>query len=163
MNAPRALRPLVAVLLLGGLPACGRSVVGFPLNLNRVDDTGQETGQPDRNRAPYVTETTPTPGASGVEPDAAVTATFSEDVDPATLHAESFLLLDGQTALEGQITWSAPYHRVTFEPTQPLALGGAFSATLTTAVQDRAGRPMAASWTWIFTTVPTAQMTIPPG
>jgi hypothetical protein len=43
---------------------------------------------------PTVSSVNPLPSASGVPPDTRVTATFSKDMDPATINPNTFKLLD---------------------------------------------------------------------
>jgi hypothetical protein len=151
-----------ALLLLSGLPACGRRVVDFPLALHPGgDDTALDTADPDKNLAPFVIDTLPAMAAADVALNSPVSATFSEDVDGGTLHAANFLLFDGETGVDGLITSTPADHEVTFHPVEPLRLDGIYTATLTKGVRDHAGLAMEADFTWVFTTAPVDSVAAP--
>jgi len=98
---------------------------------------------------PTVTLTSPTGGAMGVDEGAIVTATFSEAIDPATIGQASFLMSGGVT---GAVSYDAGSRTATFNPAADLAHATIYTATLTTAVRDLAGNPLAANVAWVFTT-----------
>jgi len=108
---------------------------------------------------PTLLSTSPANGATGVPLGAAVTVTFSEPMDPATITASTLLvtlaIVDGGVVpVPGSLSYAG--NVATFTPAvrlQPLALhivtvrGGA------AGVADRAGNPLAADVTFSFTTV----------
>lgn len=81
----------------------------------------------------------------------AVTATFSEAVDPATVNATSFLLrgADG-TTIPGTVTYSGVI--ATYTLAGALSPNTTYTATITTTVRDLEGNPVASTFTWQFTT-----------
>jgi methionine-rich copper-binding protein CopC len=97
---------------------------------------------------PAVVARTPAPGATGVSPTASVTATLSEDVDPATI---SFVLRDaaGQP-VAADLAYNSASRTVTLTPRAALAQLATYTATLGGA-QDLAGNAMPSAVTWSFT------------
>lgn len=120
---------------------------------------------------PTVTLTVPAGGASGVATNTQVTATFSEDMDPATITATTFTLTGpGATAVAGAVTYAAGARTATFTPTATLVAGTLFTATITTGATDLAGNalagnqaplPAASAFVWTFTTGAGADTTPP--
>ncbi len=100
---------------------------------------------------PAVVSTAPLDGATGVALDATVQAWFSEALDPATIDAASFLLVDAAgTPVVGSVEGNGAV--ATFTPLFPLAPGELHTATITTAARDLAGNSLAAQHTWSFET-----------
>ena len=118
---------------------------------------------------PAVIATVPVNGASGVPTNQAVSATFSEAMNPATIGAASFTLTGpGGSAITGVVTYVAAGSTATFTPAAMLAPSTVFTATITTAAKDLAGNSLAANYSWTFTTgvspditKPTVTATIP--
>jgi hypothetical protein len=115
--------------------------------------------------SPTVVSTTPADGASNVSTTAPLSATFSEPIDATTLDSTSFAVTDTTTAtsVPGTVNYDAPTNTATFTPTADLAAGDDYSATLSTAVTDLAGNPLAAPVTWAFSTAPEPNTTITSG
>jgi len=91
----------------------------------------------------------------------AITATFNEEVDPATVNSTSFLLrskTDG-TTIPGTVTYSGVV--ATYTVSSPLAPDTTYVATITTTVRDLEGNPVANTFTWEFTTGPAPDLTPP--
>jgi len=102
---------------------------------------------------PTVTATSPTSGAVGVGVAAAVTATFSEPVQPATV---SFTLRDPSNAVvPGLVSYDGPSRTATLKPNANLVGSTVYTATVSGA-QDLAGNPMANPAVWSFTTAAAA-------
>ena len=112
---------------------------------------------------PAVNATSPAEGGGGVHLDAAVTATFNEELDGASINATTFTLKNGATAVPGVVSYAGV--TATLVPASPLAENTTFTATLTTGVRDLDGDRMAHSKTWVFTTgtSPTVLSTNPAG
>lgn len=104
---------------------------------------------------PTVVSTTPTANAANVLVSAAITATFSEEINPATISTSSFTLSGG---IIGTTSYASKV--ATFTPSTPLATGAQYSATLTTAIQDTAGNALATNHTWLFTTATQGNETV---
>ena len=103
------------------------------------------------NDAPTVLSTTPADGAVDVILKGVITVNFSENVDPQTVNAASFTVNDGSVNITGFI--EATNSTATFTSDTSLAFGTTYTATITTAVQDLTGLPLATDYTWSFTTV----------
>lgn len=108
---------------------------------------------------PTVSSTVPTTGATGVPVANALSATFSEAMDPVTITNVTFSLKQGVTSVPGTVVYVGV--TATFTPTGGLAAGTVYTATITTGVKDLAGNAMVSSYVWSFTTgtivvVPTA-------
>ncbi|MBL1262769.1 N,N-dimethylformamidase beta subunit family domain-containing protein, partial [Methylomicrobium sp. RS1] len=104
--------------------------------------------------APTVTSRSPSAGATGVATGTAVTATFSEAMDPATLTSSTFQLQAGSNPpVSATVSYAA--NTATLTPASALAANTAYTATVkggSTGVKDLAGNPLAADATWSFTT-----------
>lgn len=110
-----------------------------------------KTADPDIT-PPTVTSTSPANSASAVAIDGAITATFSEPVDPATITtAGVFTLMNGSTPVPGSVTYSGS--TATFTPSASLATDTPYTATVTTGAKDLAGNAMSANYSWTFQTV----------
>ena len=106
------------------------------------------------NVGPVVIATLPVDEATGVPLNASVSATFNEAMDPTTLSKTTFTLKQGATSVDGTVTYAPLTMTVTFAPTVALGTTLVYTATLTTAVKDALGQPLAATYTWSFTTAP---------
>ena len=82
-----------------------------------------------------------------------VTATFSKAMNLATINGTTFTLTGpGAAAVSGVVTYDAPGDTATFTPTATLALGTAYTATITTGATDMYGNTLAGNFVWGFTT-----------
>jgi hypothetical protein len=107
---------------------------------------------------PTVTSTTPAGGAGGVSIDANITATFNENMDPATIGSSTFELRNSVNALvPAAVTYDGATRTATLNPTDSLALSATYTATVRGGAadpraKDLAGNALAANHTWSFTT-----------
>jgi O-glycosyl hydrolase len=102
---------------------------------------------------PTVTATVPASGATGVNVANALSATFSQPMNSATLIASTFTLTGpGNTAVTGLISYNTGTSTVTFAPGASLAYNTSYTVTITTGAQSSAGAPLASNYTWTFTT-----------
>jgi hypothetical protein len=112
---------------------------------------------------PAVIATTPAAGAASVVVNTNIGATFSEAMNPASIGAASFIVTaPGGAAVAGTVTYSGTV--ATFSPTQKLAFGTLYTATITTGATSVAGTPLASNYVWTFTTItppPTVLATVP--
>ncbi len=139
-------------------------VLMLVLNLTACGGGGGGGGGGDTT-APTVSSTTPADDATGVAVNAAITVTFSEAMDDATITDTTFTLDNGVT---GAVTYDSTNHIATLTPSANLAYATTYTATITTGVKDPAGNAMAADYTWSFTTgtapdtaAPTVSSTVP--
>jgi len=90
---------------------------------------------------PTVVSTSPAVDATGVPVTTVVTATFSEAMDASTITISSFTL-DG---VSGTVSYDSATRTATFTPSADLAENTTYTATLSTAITDVAGNPLAAA------------------
>jgi hypothetical protein len=99
---------------------------------------------------PSVTTTSPMPGEVGVGVDAIVIVAFTEPV--SNLSSSSFLFASPTGPVVGTIGYVSQM-AVSFTPSLQLAPNTTYQATLTSAITDVGGNPLAgAPVTWAFTT-----------
>lgn len=102
---------------------------------------------------PTVISTDPVNLAPSAATNQKITATFSEGMDATTITGSTFTLVGpGATPVAGTVTYSTIGASATFTPTSLLPAGEMFTATITTGATDLAGNPLAAAFTWTFTT-----------
>jgi len=131
-------------VLVVALAACGDgSGQDFLTPLNGGGGTSGDT------TPPTVVATNPANGATSVPRTATVSVTFSENVDSASVTNAAFSLDNGVT---GTIVVSGAV--ATLTPTPALPALTTIHGTVSTAVKDRAGNPLAAPVTFQFTTAP---------
>ena len=104
--------------------------------------------------APAVTTVSPGSGATGVAVSAAVSATFSQPVQPGTV---SFTVKDsGGNSVAGAVSFNGADTVATFTPTSSLAASTTYTAVVSGA-QNASGTPMSGPFSWSFTTGVVAQ------
>jgi len=104
---------------------------------------------------PVVIATTPVNSATGVPITLALSATFNEAMQCASLKtpATTFVVTGpGGTAVAGSVNCAGAV--ATFTPMADLALNTVYTATITTGALDLAGTPLGANYVWTFRTVP---------
>jgi len=105
---------------------------------------------------PTVTTVTPSAGANGVALGAAVKATFSESINPATLTASTFALRDTANSLvAATVSYDVATKTATLQPTSPLVSTTTYVARViggSSGVKDFAGNPLASDFVWTFNT-----------
>ncbi len=101
---------------------------------------------------PTVISVTPLAGAVGVCSSTAVTATFSQAMNPATINTTTFTLTAGTppVAVTGVVTYAGS--TATFTPSSALAVSTLYTATITTGATDSSGIALASNFVWTFTT-----------
>ena len=108
------------------------------------------------NTAPTVTSVTPLNGATNVGLAATVTATFSEDMDALTITNVTFELRDASnTLVPAAVSYNAGTRTATLTPTSALTLSSSYTAHAiggASGVTDIGGNPLAANYTWTFST-----------
>jgi 6-phosphogluconolactonase (cycloisomerase 2 family) len=105
-------------------------------------------GTPDTT-PPMVSTVSPATDATSVALDSAITASFSEDMDPSTIAAANFTLDQG---VMGNVSYDAASRAATFTPGAILAPNTTYTATITAGVKDLAGNALAANHAWSFST-----------
>jgi len=123
---------------------------GNPTKIVAISGTGVDT------TPPTVTAVAPADLATGVALNTAISATFSEPMNAATITSSTFSLDNGLT---GTVTYTGT--TATFTPTSGLAYSTTYTATIATAVTDVAANPLASVKTWSFTTGIAPDLTAP--
>jgi methionine-rich copper-binding protein CopC len=100
--------------------------------------------------APTVTSTDPTNNATNVSVAKVIKAVFSEAMDPATISASTFSVKQGNTPVNGTISYSGT--TLSFVPSSPLSPGLIYLVTITTGAKNSAGTGLASNYVWLFTT-----------
>ena len=140
-----------------------KNLTGTPLvsNYSWTFTTGTA---PDTTK-PTITSTIPLNGATAVAINQAVTVTFSEPMDPATLNSTTFTLSGpGGTPVAGTVTYAAIAKTATFTPNASLDPNEIYTAAVTTGATDLAGNPLEAGLApnpWTFTTALPPDTTAP--
>jgi hypothetical protein len=126
--------------------------------------SGASTTSPIDSTPPAVINTTPALNAANVAPNSAITVTFSESIDPATVNGTTFAV----AGVSGTVTYDDTNKMATFRPASVLANNAGYTVTVSTGVKDVAGNAMAQSYSWSFTTSasldnipPTVSSTVP--
>jgi hypothetical protein len=102
---------------------------------------------------PTVTSETPLDGSTLVcNSSAAVTATFSKAMNPATITTFTFTLTGPSGSVSGAVAYVGATNVATFTPSAALAVSTLYTATITTGVADTFGNHLAANFVWTFTT-----------
>jgi len=99
---------------------------------------------------PTILSVTPDDGTTGVAINESVSATFSEEMDPATLTTSTFTLTNGALPIAGTVVYADT--TVVFWPAARLPANVLFTATVTPAAKSALGISLAAKRTWSFTT-----------
>lgn len=167
-----SLKSSLIIALLTCAAACGRQVVDFPLG----DDGGQADGNidgpivdapaPDAlsdapldaplGIRPTVTSNVPGDRATAVALTTAITATFSEPMNPATLTTLTFSVRQGATPVNGTVMLDVAGTTARFTPTLPLLASRPYTAMITTGAQATGGLTLAADHVWTFRTASNA-------
>jgi hypothetical protein len=119
-------------------------------NFNYLCCTTFTTGSGTSGTAPTVTMT-PTPSSTGVGPNAVVTLTFSESIDPTTINSQNFSLFNGSVSLNPYISASSDNRTVSLNSSLPY--GATITAVVSTAVRDLVGNNLASPFQGSFTTI----------
>ncbi|MHB8829344.1 MAG: Ig-like domain-containing domain [Syntrophales bacterium] len=131
-----------------------RDTVGNPLAQN-VTITFT-TVAADTTNPKATLRTSPSAGAAGVPVSAAIIAGFDKEMDATTLNTTNFTLKTAAGgSVAGTVSYSAVSNSATFTPTATLSYGVTYTATVTIAIKDKAGNPLAQNVTLTFTTVTT--------
>jgi hypothetical protein len=120
------------------------------------------TGLTPNTTAPTIISTNPVNAATGIPINQAITATFSEAMDPATITTGTFTLLQGATPVTGTVTYTGT--TATFTPTSNLLPNTTYTATVSAGATDLAGNALISGPVpnpWTFTTGAAPNVTAP--
>jgi hypothetical protein len=103
------------------------------------------------------TVTTVVPQTSGVGTNREIAVVFSKPMDPASINTSTFLV----AGVAGTVTYDAVNQIAGFKSTADYAADTMYSATITTGAKDTSGTPLAAPFSFTFTTRATADKSSP--
>jgi hypothetical protein len=133
----RTLNNSVLVLLIMSLAGCGQQLVEF--------------GNPVAPSVPTVSSTDPANTATGVGVGRTVNATFSEQMDPATITAAIFTVKQGTASISGSVRYAG--QTATFQPASDLTADTTYTASVSVGAKSSAsGTGLAADYIWSFKT-----------
>ena len=101
---------------------------------------------------PTVISVIPANAVTNIAVNGAITATFSEAMDSATITAATFTLAGGASPVSGAVTLNAAGTMATFDPAADLAVSTVYTATIKIEATDVAGNALASASSWSFTT-----------
>ncbi len=106
---------------------------------------------------PVVESIYPADGAMFVPPNAVILATFNDNLDPATINNNNFILTydsgaGAQIPVSGMVTYMDMLKTVSFKPDQALPFNTTFTATITAGIKNVFGNPLLAEYSWDFKT-----------
>ena len=104
---------------------------------------------------PALTRTSPADLAGDVAPDAIITATFNEPMDPASFNEATFIVVRltpfGPDTVEGSVSYSAGDTTAVFTPDEDMLPGQTYRAYVTIGLRDAQCSPLYKTFTWTFT------------
>jgi hypothetical protein len=105
---------------------------------------------------PNVTAISPASAATGISPVASITATFSSDLNQATITTSTFQVLDSsQNPVSASVTYNSSTRTATLVPSFGLNYNTTYTVLLTggsSGIKDTAGNGMATGVAWNFST-----------
>jgi len=110
----------------------------------------KDAPSPSGSQNPAVVSKSEQNNAIGIPRNEAIAVTFNGEMMPSTINASTFFVMQGQTAVEGTITYSGT--TATFTPLNILAANTTFTVTVTTGVKNSNGNSLANNLVWSFTT-----------
>jgi len=99
---------------------------------------------------PKVISTDPINLATGVSLNKIISANFSEAMNPLTITASTFTIMNGSTPILGVVTYAGT--KATFTPNSNLLSGVTYTATITNGAKNPAGIALANDYEWSFNT-----------
>ena len=135
------LRAIVAFSLAIILTACGGGGGG--------SDGGGSNSDSDTTAPTAIVS--PTDGATNIEKNITLTASFNEDMIASTIEATSFSLSDGSSSIAGTTSFDASTNIASFTPSSNLRVLQTYTANLKSSITDLSGNALAAL-DWDFTT-----------
>lgn len=100
--------------------------------------------------APMVITTDPEDNETDVVVNKIITATFNQPMNPLTVNASTFTVMNGETSVAGAITYSGT--TASFTPTVNLGLNTTYTATISSETENTTGLSLQSDYVWEFTT-----------
>jgi len=108
---------------------------------------------------PMVTSTDPISESADINIGSKITVVFSVPMDPSTMTTDNFVLMQGTTAVAGEVGYTGT--TATFTPSAALSANTSYTAKITTAAKDESGLGLAKDYTWNFITGAVPDLTKP--
>lgn len=122
------------------------------LNCSSSHDSDSDSNDVQRSESvPSVSAANPANAQVDIPLNAPIVVTFTDEIDPSTVTASSFIVRNGESQVEG--TLSAAGNTITFTPNGPLLQKTTYTVLITTSVKDSAGTSLAEDYTLSFTTI----------
>ena len=155
-TAPLSFSTTYTVTLGASISSVAGVAMGSPVSWSFTTASGALT-------APAVSATVPTAGAGGVSATTTVQATLTQAMDAASLTSSTFTLSGPSGLVGASVTYNPTTHEATLTPGTTLGASTTYTARLSTAVHNSSGEPLAAPFSWSFTTQapPTVTSTSP--
>ncbi len=103
---------------------------------------------------PTVQSVSPENGATDVNVNTTITATFSKPMDASTITTSTFTVkYSTGNAVSGAVSYNNTTRTAMFTPSSPLDFGKTYTATISGTVKDVAGNAMGSDYSWSFTTM----------
>lgn len=137
-------------LLSAALTACG----GASSTTTSNSSNGNSVGNDPAASGPMVMAVTPLNKATTVAGNTTIiTAAFSEAMSPTTINASSFSVSCKAPCVSpaGSVSYVAASNTAEFTPKTPLTAGMSYTVSISSAVTDMAGDPLASDYVWSFT------------
>ena len=135
--------PLLSIMILIAFIQCSNSLVSTPNSPLSFVDT---------DPGPKLVSYNPTDGEDPVSISTTVTATFSKDIDAASVSSYSYILADSlYNPVSGTYSFPGP-RTVVFTPTLPLDYLTEYNVLITPDLKDTGGSRFASDKIWYFTT-----------
>lgn len=147
------------IFTLGGSAGI-RDLAGNPMAQNTVSSFTTAMGATQDHTAPTITAFSPAGGATSVAINSAITITFSEALNAATVKsANLYLLKEGNTVVASTLTYNAATRTATLTPNAPLLNSTSYTIYVlggVTGIKDLANNALAQNVTSLFQTVEAA-------
>ncbi|MDO9512960.1 MAG: Ig-like domain-containing protein [Bacteroidales bacterium] len=104
---------------------------------------------------PVVVSTNPSNGATAIPLNQVVTATFNEEMNPATINQQSFTLQSGAKSgvpIPGTLTYNKTNATLSFVPSEALTKNTTYTGTVKSSVKDLNGNALQTNYVWTFST-----------
>ena len=108
---------------------------------------------------PEVISTNPANNATGVALNRMILATFSEQMDQATITSLTFTLKQGSTLVPGAVAYTGT--TATFTPASNLGASLIYTGTITTGAKNIDGDALPGNYTFSFTTSGATDIIVP--
>ena len=142
--------PILIAIILINLTSCNNSTTTKGAVANAMTPTTQAVLTTQNSTSLMLTNTNPANGNSNVPVNESINATFTEAMNPSSINAASFTLMQGVTSVLGTVSYYG--NTAIFAPKGDLSKDTAYSATITIAVANMEGQHLQNNFTWTFTT-----------